>query len=66
MNPQANSSKKQVDAEIFNKFSHIINENDRKIIYDTHILASRIQSNEVKKKLRAIQDAEKFILKPQD
>jgi|JI7StandDraft_1071085.scaffolds.fasta_scaffold2461738_1 hypothetical protein len=42
MNPQANSSKKQVDAEIFNKFSHIINENDRKIIYDTHILASRI------------------------
>jgi len=42
LQPQPMSKKKNVDYEIFNKFSHINLENDRKIIFDSHILSSGI------------------------
>ncbi len=57
MNPQANSNKKPVDLEIFNKFAHISNENDKKIIHDAQLLSWRVEANDVKKKLRVIEDA---------
>jgi len=41
--PQPFSKKKNVDQEIFNKFSHITNEIDRKILYDTHVQSSGIE-----------------------
>ena len=40
--PQQSSKKKNVDQEILNKLSHISNEVDKKIIYDSHILSSGI------------------------
>lgn len=57
MNPQNNSNKKLVDMEIFNKFAHISSESDKKIIHDAQLLSWRVEANEVKKKLRAIEDA---------
>ena len=50
--PQSVSKKKNVDQEIFNKFSHISNEGDRKIIFDSHILSSGIEKLEGKKKTK--------------
>ena len=63
---QSVSKKKSVDQEIFNKFSHISNENDRKIIFDSHILSSGIEKLEGKKKTKVYEEAKKLVIKSQD
>jgi hypothetical protein len=64
--PQQISKKKNVDQEIFNKFNHISNENDKKIIYDSHIQSSGIESIDVKKKSKVIDQAKKLVIKNSD
>lgn len=64
--PQPSSKKKSVDHEIFNKFSHISNEVDRKIIFDSHVETSRIEALEGKRRLKIFDQAKKFLIKTQD
>lgn len=66
MLPQQSSKKKTVDHEIFNKFSHINNDTDKKSIFETQILAGKVETLDTKKKIRAIENAEKFQIKSQD
>jgi hypothetical protein len=51
---------------MFNKFSHISNENDRKIIIDSHLLSSAIENLDVKKRSNIIEQAKKLTIKSQD
>ena len=64
--PQPFSKKKNVDQEIFNKFSHITNEIDRKILHDTHVQSSGIEGLQTKKKSKVFDQAKKFVIKSQD
>ena len=60
------SRKKGVEHEIFNKFSHISNENDRRIIYESHQQSSLIEAAEIKKRCKAIDQAKKLTIKNSD
>ena len=44
LQPQPTSRRKPVDWEIFNKFSHIFNDNDRKVILDSHTQSFGIEA----------------------
>ena len=66
MLPQQVSKKKTVDHEIFNKFSHINNDSDKKAIFETQILAGKVETIDVEKKIKTIENAEKFQIKSQD
>lgn len=64
--PQNVSRRKNVDQEIFNKFSHLSSEADRKIIADTQLTSSGIEGMNVNKKCRVLEQAKKFVVKSQD
>jgi hypothetical protein len=64
--PQPVSRKKGVEQEIFNKFSHISNENDRRIIYDSHIQSSLIEGADLKRRCNTIDQAKKLTIKNSD
>jgi hypothetical protein len=42
LNPSTESTKKKIDFEIFNKFSHITHENDKKIILDMSRTSNKV------------------------
>jgi hypothetical protein len=64
--PQPSSKKKNVDQEIFNKFSHISNEVDRRIILESHRASSGLEGLEAKKKVKIYEQAKKLAVKSQD
>ena len=45
LQPQSTSKRKNIDQEILNKFSHISNEVDKKIIQESHLQSWVIESN---------------------
>lgn len=55
-----------MEHEIFNKFSHISNENDRKILYESHLQSSLIEEAEIKKRCKAVDQAKKLTIKNSD
>lgn len=66
LQPQLSSKKKNVDQEIFNKFNHISNENDKRIIENSHIQSSGIEGIDVKRKSKVIDQAKKLVIKNSD
>lgn len=64
--PQLSSKKKNVDQEIFNKFNHISNDNDKRIIENSHIQSSGIEGIDVKRKSKVIDQAKKLVIKNSD
>ena len=63
---QSLSKRKPVEWEVLNKFSHIFNENDRKVIMDSHMQSFGIENIEVKRKSKVVDQAKKLIIKNGD
>ena len=51
------SKKKNVDDEIFNKFSHIGNESDKNTIFTSQVKSGQVEGLEAKKKIKAIENS---------
>jgi hypothetical protein len=61
--PQPASRRKPADQEIFNKFSHIANDQDRRLIQDSHAQGALIENAELRRKCRAVEQAKKLLIK---
>ena len=66
MLPAPISKKKSIDLEIFNKFSHVANEVDKRIIFESQINASGIEALDLRKKTRVLEGARKLSIRESD
>ncbi len=66
LNSPNESNKKKIDFEIFNKFSHITQDNDKIIILEMSKSSNKVAGLEVKKKMKTIEHMKKYSLKNKD